>query len=160
LKFNKLFTPSTIGNVEKAATSTDVFEVLNGKITAFTSSAFRENIKNYFHKKRPKVEEINLPDLPNNAQKVTGTGSNAWFEIMTEILPKDLFRIKRYNDLHELDFDGVYRASEAFDPLETYEFTHDSHCAFCTIIQKGKKIKLNIEAAYEDFNSLQKVHSA
>ncbi len=160
LKFNKLFTPSTVGNVEKAATSTDVFEVLNGEITSFTSSAFRENLKNYFHKIKPIVEEINLPTLPDTAQKLAGTGSSAWFDIVPEKLPKDLFRIKRYNELHELDFDGIYGASESFCPSESFRFTYDSHCAFCTIIQKDKRIKLTLKAAYEDFNSLQKVHSA
>jgi hypothetical protein len=159
LKFNKLFTPSTVGNVEKAATSQRIYEVLNGKIGVFNSSAFKENLKNYFHKKRPVLDESTLPALPENVQKLSGTGSNAWFELICENLPENYFRIKRYNDLHELDFDGVFMASETLDTSLEYRFTYDSHCAFCHILQKDKKIKLIKVASYAAFNSSQKAHS-
>ena len=160
LRFNKLFTPSTVGNVEKAATSTCILEVQNGEICQFNSSAFKENLKNYFHKNRPASGESFLPKLPENAQKLSGTGSNAWFEIISERLPEGLFRIKRYNDLHEVDFDGVYKVSEPFDASEPFRFTYDSHCAYCHILQNDRKLKFVKVAAYKDFNSLQKVHSA
>jgi len=160
LKFNKLFTPSTVGNVEKAATSTAVFEVQNGVIRQFNSSAFKENLRNYFHKNRPASREMLLPVLPKNAQKLSGTGSNAWFELVSETLPEGLFRIKRYNDLHEVNFDGVYKVLEKFDPSEPFRFTYDSHCAYCHILQKDRKLKFMKVATYKEFNSLQKVHSA
>ncbi len=160
LKFNKLFTPSTVGNVEKAATSASVFEVQNGTVKGFTSSAFRENLKNYFHKNRPSSQEIFLPKLPVNAQKLSGTGSNAWFDLFDEGLPEGLFRIKRYNDLHEVDFDGIYRASEKFSAGESFRFTYNSHCAYCHVLQNDRKIKLEKVAAYQEFNSLRKVRLA
>ena len=99
LKFNKLFTPSTVGNVEKAATTAVVFQVFEGVIAEFNSSAFKENLKNYFHKNRPVKEEIDLPKLSQNAQKLEGIGSSAWFELLPEKLPLNHFRIKRYNEL-------------------------------------------------------------
>lgn len=160
LRFNKLFTPSTVGNVEKAATSCTVFEVQNGLINDFSSSAFKENLKNYFHKNKPASQEILLPKLPENAQKLNGTGSSAWFELISESLPEGLFRIKRYNDLHEVDFDGVYKVSEKFDPSGAFRFTYDSHCEYCHILQKNRKIRFDKVTAYKNFSSLQKVHSA
>ena len=159
LKFNKLFTPSTIGNVEKAASSAQVFEVQNGEISLFNSTAFKENLKNYFHKKRPASEAGSLPKLPENAQKLAGTGSNAWFELITESLPENHFRIKRYNDLHELDYDGIYSVSEPFEPLKHYRFTYDSHCEYCHILQNGKKIKFAKVMSYALFNSSPKTRS-
>jgi len=160
LKFNKLFTPSAVGNVEKAASSNRVYEILDGVISDYNSSAFKENLKNYFHKNRPAIQARLLPELPINAQKLSGTGSNAWFELVSERLSNDFFRIKRYNDYYELDFDGVYKASAYFNPSEIFEFTYDSNCAYCHILQNDKKIRLTKVAAYKDFNSLQKVHSA
>lgn len=160
LRFNKLFTPSTVGNVEKAATSSTVFEVQEGLVNPFNSSAFKENLKNYFHKNRPAMQEQMLPELPENAQKLSGTGSNAWFEMIQDRLPEGLFRIKRYNDLHEVDFDGIYKVSEKFDPSEPFRFTYDSHCGYCHVLQNDRKIRFDKVIAYKDFNSLQKVHSA
>ncbi|RMA57745.1 DUF6695 family protein [Ulvibacter antarcticus] len=159
LKFNKLFTPSTVGNVEKAATKNEVYVVENGVISGFNSTAFKENLTNYFHKNRPASEMRELPKLPINAQKLTGTGSNAWFELVSEKLPKDHFRIKRYNDHHEMDFDGIYKASEVFDATSPFQFIHDSHCGYCHILQKNKKIKFEKIVAYSEASSLLKVHS-
>lgn len=148
LKRNKIFTPSTVGNVEKAATSAVVFEVQHKTISIFNGSAFKENLKNYFHKKRPISNEVLLSDLPERAQKLSGTGSNAWFELISEKLPENYFRIKRYNDLHELDFDGIYKASETFDATKPFQFTYDSHCEYCHLLQNDKKIKFEKTANY------------
>lgn len=157
LKFNKLFTPSTIGNVEKAATTAIVFQVVDGVISEFNSSAFKENLKNYFHKNRPKKEENNLPELPKNAQELRGIGSSAWFELLPEELPLNHFRIKRYNELHRIDFDGVFKTDESFDDKRPFEFTYDSHCEICHIIQGNKKIKFTVVASFSDFNSSPRV---
>tara|TARA_R110000772_G_scaffold53043_7_gene121469 strand:+ start:1487 stop:2500 length:1014 start_codon:yes stop_codon:yes gene_type:complete len=159
LKFNKLFTPSTVGNVEKAATKAVVFQVEEGVISEFNSTAFKENLKNYFHKKRPVKEEIDLPKLPKNAQKLEGIGSSAWFELLTEKLPLNHFRIKRYNELHLVDFDGIYKTSEEFDEKLPFRFTYDSHCEVCNIVQSGEKIKFLKVASFASFNSLQKARS-
>ncbi|MFT5238886.1 MAG: hypothetical protein ACI9AT_001373 [Ulvibacter sp.] len=159
LKFNKLFTPSTVGNVEKAASTAIVFQVLDGVISEFNSSAFRENLKNYFHKNRPEKKEKSLPKLPKNAQKLDGSGSSAWFELLTEKLPLNHFRIKRYNELHLVDFDGIYKVSEDFDKESPFRFTYDSHCEVCHILQSDKKIKFLKVASFASFNSLQKVRS-
>jgi len=159
LKFNKLFTPSTVGNVEKAATKAVVFQVQEGVISEFNSSAFKENLKNYFHKNRPEKKEKDLPKLPINAQKLEGAGSSAWFELLSEKLPLNHFRIKRYNELHVMDFDGIYEASEVFDEKLPFRFTYDSHCEVCHILQSDKKIKFLKVASFASFNSSQKVGS-
>jgi len=167
LNFNKKFTPSAVGNVEKAAALRSVYEVFNGEINLFTGSAFKENLKNYFDKSKPGISHSSItngdsysPLLSIKAQKLSGIGSNAWFELTSEEeLPKYHFRIKRYNDLHKVDFDGVYYSS-AFDITQPFEFTYDSHCAFCHIHQKKEKIKLECVASYVKFNSSRKVRSA
>ncbi len=161
LKFNKKFTPSTVGNVEKAASLGEVFETFNGEVKPFKGTAFKENLTNYFDRKKPQCQkEKNYNGIPKKAQKLSGTGSNAWFELrVEEDLPKFHFRIRRYNDLHELDYDGVY-VSEELNPLQSFQFTYDSHCGFCHVIQEGKKIKLEGLTSYSAFSSMQKVRSA
>lgn len=159
LKWNKKFTPSTVGNVEKASTY-NVFEVSNGEINTFNGSALKENLKNYFQKKRTIIEKVKAKDVPENSQQLTGIGSNAWFEIVKEELPSNHFRIKRYNDWHQMDYDGVYVASEEFDLNTAYQFIYDSNCEYCHILQNDKKIRFSGVSSYSKFNLMQKVHSA
>ena len=160
LNFNKKFTPSTVGNVEKAALG-NVYEVLDGQITQFGGTAFKENLTNYFHRKNNGVSETSEQKslLPASAQELSGIGSKAWFELVQEVLPKGHFRIRRYSEQQEVDFDGVY-VSEEFDGEKPYQFTYDSHCAYCHILQQDKKIKLDCIGTYANFSSSQKVHSA
>ncbi len=160
LNFNKKFTPSTVGNVEKAAAFGTVYVVSEGKVKPFNGSALRENLTNYFDKKRSVFSSEKNREIPSGAQKLSGTGSNAWFELLSEEqLPENHFRIRRYNDLHEIDFDGVY-ISEELNTGNPFKFTYDSHCAYCHIIQQNKKIKLRCVSSFAAFNSSRKVHSA
>ena len=163
LAFNKRFTPSTVGNVEKSASMGAVFEVIDGVIKQFSGSAFKENLTNYFDKKKPiclyGVDGDGV-DCPVDSQKLSGTGSNAWFQCLNEVnLPPYHFRIKRFNDFAQLDYDGVY-VSEEFDRTKPFQFTYDSHCEFCHVLQAGRRIKLRGVGAFAAFNSSQKVRSA
>lgn len=161
LNFNKKFTPSTVGNVEKASLGM-VYEIFQGHIRRFGGSAFKENLTNYFDRKpSSEVCEANsISKLPASAQMLSGIGSTAWFELVQdEGLPLEHFRIRRYNEQHDIDFDGVYISSQ-FNGLEPHEFTFDSHCGYCHIIQNNKKIKLECVGHYSTFSSSQKVHSA
>ena len=161
LNFNKKFTPSTVGNVEKGATGNKVFEVYNGTITPFKGSAFKENLTNYFDKNNTVKTVIEAPFQPRDAtiHKLEGTGSSAWFEVTSLTMPKHHFNIKRYNELGEVDYNGVY-SSSTFDPSLPYQFTYDSHCACCHVLQNDKKIMLKGCGSLSKFNSLQKKRSA
>ena len=85
LLHNKKFTPSTVGNVEKSANS-GVFQVLDGKITNYDSSALRENLTNYFDKKVPESYKMTADHdgIPEGAQLLCGTGSSAYFKLEQE----------------------------------------------------------------------------
>jgi hypothetical protein len=160
LKFNKLFTPSTVGNVEKAATGNPVYEVYKGVVSQFYGSALRENLTNYFHKKEAPskngASKNNLLKIPSHFQKLEGTGSIAYFEVVpSNVLPKLHYRIKRYNNYLDLDFDGVYK-SQTIGIYEDHTFVYDSHCAYCHILQNGVKIKLDCVETYANFNSSRK----
>ena len=147
LNWNKKFTPSTVGNVEKAATESAVFQVLNGNLEQFSGTAFKENLKNYFHKKRNGSTVESKNGSPSeSAQYLSGIGSSAWFDLLpSEHLPQADFVIHRYNEDQVLDFKGVFRADQPLDPHVEYEFIYDSHCAKCTVVQKGKRIELTLK---------------
>ena len=115
LNWNKKFTPSTVGNVEKAATESDVYQVYDGQLERFGGTAFKENLKNYFHKKRNGVQvAADLIPPAANAQLLTGIGSSAWFELQSnEQLPDSDFIINRYTEDNQLDFRGVFKADSA-----------------------------------------------
>lgn len=158
LRFNKLFTPSTVGNVEKAAIENKVYEVLNGNIKEFSGSAFRENLTNYFDKSKSpcSIDASNLPNPPSTFNKLEGIGSTAYFEIIHETnLPKYHYRVKRYNEFLEEDFDGVYK-TQNINISDNYKFTYDSHCAFCHIKQDNEVVKMECVQTFKAF-SLQKM---
>jgi hypothetical protein len=163
LNFNKKFTPSTVGNVEKAALYNDVYQVSEGEVELFKGTAFKENLINYFSRKKGNELILGLnfmSAIPPAAQKLSGIGSNAWFELTSEVgLPRHHFRIRRYNDLGKIDFDGVY-ASEAFNGSQPFRFTYDSHCDFCHVLQDSIKIKLTKIATFASFSLSRKMHSA
>ncbi len=71
-----------------------------------------------------------------------------------------LYKIKRYNDFHEVDYVGVYETNDDFNVFEEFQITYDSHCEFCHVIQKGEKIKLQKIKTCPEFRILQKVASA
>ena len=98
LNHNKKFTPSTVGNVEISANS-ELYEVNNGIVYTYKGSALKENLKNYFHRKKETTnEKVAFPKLPRFAQKLEGIGSSAWFDIELLEFSKSLYLVKKYND--------------------------------------------------------------
>ncbi|MFK5982549.1 MAG: hypothetical protein QM499_06520 [Flavobacteriaceae bacterium] len=156
----KKFSPSAIGNAEIAASS-GMFEVLNGVIVNYTGSVLKENLTNYFHRKKTgDLEEKELPLLPDAAQKLSGTGSNSWFKIEFADNEGNQYKITRYNDLHEVDYVGLFQTKDNFDILSDFKITYDSHCEFCHVIQNEQKIKFSKVETCPEFIELQKVLSA
>ncbi|MDX1462216.1 MAG: DUF6695 family protein [Marinirhabdus sp.] len=165
LQWNKRFTPSTVGNVVKGNAERHTYQVRNGIIERYTGSALKENLTNYFHRKtaNENVEKTPLVvdsfEGSNYIQKLSGTGSSAWFELnQTELAPQH-FRIRRYNEFGVIDYDGVY-VSEVFDKSQPFVFTYDSHCLYCHIIQNNIKIKLRGIGPFAKFSLRQKQRSA
>lgn len=160
LNHNKRFSPSTVGNVEIAASS-GVFEIFKGVLKEFKGTALKENLTNYFHRQKGSVIEKNVQSsLPKNAQKLPGYGSNAWFNIDLLDVDKKQYRIQRFNDLHQIDYVGVFVALDDFDVNKPFQITYDSHCDYCHVIQDNIKIKLQKIKTCPEFSLLQKVASA
>ena len=161
LTHNKKFTPSTIGNVEKSANS-GVFEVQNGVIQAYGSTALRENLTNYFDKKVPAsyTEETVKNVLPEDAQLLTGIGSSAYFRLEQE---KDILVITRYTEEGVPDFQGYCPIPKDFDSSSAFKFVYDSNCEFCTVQQGSELFRLELkkkESNTATASSVQRVHSA
>lgn len=160
LRHNKKFTPSTIGNVEKSASS-KVYQVYNGVISYYNSTALRENLTNYFDKKVPESYFQDSKDdieMPEGAQLLTGIGSNAWFYL--ENVTKNQVLITRYTEQGIPDCMGIAKIPEGFDVTKEYTFVYDSNCAFCTIKQGEKKYRFDLTRKELISNSAQKEHLA
>lgn len=163
LKFNKQFTPSCIGTVEIASTAGKVYEIIDGTVKIFKGSALKENLKNYFHKKKRTTvkhsEKSNFlaSQSSKNIHLLEGIGSSALFELIDENLSKSYFRIKRYNVDLVADLDAVFKTDSSFISSEEYKFIFDSHCKFCHVFQHGKIIKFEFVALFSTFNSCNKV---
>lgn len=159
LNHNKKFTPSTVGNVEKSASS-KVYQVIDGVISDYSSTALKENLTNYFDKKVPEsyFQEDGSDDieLPKGAQFLKGIGSSAWFYL--EKKSKGQVLITRYTETGIPDFKGVASVPNGFDIRKEYAFVYDSNCAYCTLEQDGKKYRFDLTKKKVVPNSEQKGH--
>lgn len=157
---NNQFTPSVIGNVEKAANSL-IYEVFNRTVKEYSSTAFKENITNYFHrqKKENQFKKI-VSESPIDGQKLTGIGSSASFSIEFISDSENLYQIKRYNDYNEIDYVGWFKTDDHFDIQKEYKFTYDSNCEYCHLIQNNNKIRFSRFKTCPKFVQLQKAYSA
>ncbi|MBL0683395.1 DUF6695 family protein [Aquimarina mytili] len=144
---NKKFTPSPLGNVEKAALDNPIYQVQDGKLTTYPGSVFKENLTNYFDKNIPDIKTKHAPKVLNHlkdAHFLEGIGSGAYFTI-TPSEEKELYIITRYTDYGDMDFKGLFITSEqSFTIVEEYSFVYDSNCKYCHIEQHGKKIRFDL----------------
>lgn len=165
LKRNKRFTPSTIGNVEKSASTDGVYQVYNGKVELYNSSALRENLINYFDKRMPENNHSAAEKLtvPEGSQLLDGIGSSAWFYLSPISETEGI--VRRFTEFGELDFEGKTTLPKGFLPTNTYKFVYDSNCSYCTVEQSGSRFRLELKQvgdknANPETSSTQMVHSA
>ncbi|MFT5751454.1 MAG: hypothetical protein ACI86L_000956 [Dokdonia sp.] len=159
LKHNKKFTPSTVGNVEKSA-SDRLYEVYQGVITPYNSTALRENLTNYFDRSVPNKISAEAPEnlLPDGAQLLSGIGSSAWFHLEKDAKSEKAI-VRRFTKSGELDFEGIAEFPKAFEFTKEYRFVYDSNCEYCTLEQGGEQFRLVLENRAAA-NLAQRVHSA
>lgn len=143
---NKTFTPSPLGNVEKASLKNIIYQVEGGRLIEYPNSVFKENLTNYFDKKMPKTigkKKRAIPKHLENAHFLSGIGSGAYF-MLSDSAEQALYEIRRYTEYGEEDFAGFFRAIGNFDSAEQYSFVYDSHCKYCHVEQFGKRIRLDL----------------
>ena len=143
---NSKFTPSTVGNVEKSALHNTIYEVNKGSVKKYQSSAFRENIKNYFDKKvENKSNEFRSDYLAKKEDSLlSGIGSSAFFRL-TDKNAEGLYEIRRYTISGKEDFRGLFKDSKnMFKKDLNYKFVYESNCKFCHIQQEDNKIKFDL----------------
>ncbi len=159
LKRMKRFTPSAIGNVVFGASKRELLKVENGVISNYQGSALKENLVNYFHQRKTTT----LISSPIEAQQecyiLEGTGSNAYFQIERSGIAQNLYEITHRNDAFEVTYQGLY-FSEELDWNSPFQFTYDSHCAFCHILQGDRKICLGLVLPFTPSSSWRRERSA
>ncbi|KAA1245607.1 DUF6695 family protein [Aquimarina sp. RZ0] len=144
---NKTFTPSPLGNVEKASMENIIYQVEDGKLIEYPNSVFKENLTNYFDKKNAGIinkQKATAPKHLENACFLSGIGSSAYFTIKKNATDTSLFEIRRYTEYGDEDFVGLFRAMSMFDISKEYKFVYDSHCRYCHVRQFGKIIKFDL----------------
>lgn len=159
LKKSLLFTPSTVGNVVRANTQNQVFEIIGDSIFEFNSTVFKENFRCFLDKipdheyhlvgtlKPKKVDGLN-----HNAQWLSGIAAGAWFEISkSETYIEEHYRIRRISPHGNIDVDGVFKVDcISFNLDEVFEFVHDSNCYYCYVVQNEKRYKFDFVTNHED----------
>ncbi len=145
---NKSFSPSTVGNVEKAALTNPVYEVYKGKVMRYTKTAFRENITNYFDRNIP-ITQNTKEELKTHligADYLSGIGSGAYFLLRNDPVFEDsVYEIKRFDDAGNLDFEGLFRVTDMdFDSEFPFKFVYDSNCSYCHVQQGGRIFRMEL----------------
>ncbi len=144
---NKLFTPSPLGNVEKASLDNPIYQVEKGELNVYPGSVFRENLTNYFDKNIPEIKNNHVVDpagFLKNAHFLSGIGSSAYF-VLNKTREDNLFEIRRYTEYGEEDFSGIFTVRDGrFDASKKYYFVYDSNCKYCHVEQDGKKIRFEL----------------
>ncbi len=144
---NKKFTPSPLGNVEKASLGNPIYQVENGEVIVYPGSVFKENLTNYFDKNIPEMNGNSVNIVPDNLKHthfLSGIGSGAYFSLNAS-LKQDVYEIVRYNDYGKEDFRGLFLAKNGlFTISDEYHFVYDSNCKYCHVEQNGKKIRLDL----------------
>lgn len=166
LKRIKMFTPSPLGNVALGSIDKKIFHVENGIIHPYNKLTFFDNLNNFFDKNHPDwppKEKLFSPPV-SGAQYLDGIGAGAWFSLNSEDSLHNLFRIRRFDDNHQLDFDGVFAVNNVnFSAENEFQFIYDSHCLFCHVKQNEQIYRFDFVRNYEEqllINSTQKVRSA
>ncbi|WP_062062448.1 DUF6695 family protein [Aquimarina longa] len=144
---NKLFTPSPLGNVEKASFDNPIYQVEKGELKIYPGSVFKENLTNYFDKNIPEIKKQDVRKLKKNITNshfLSGTGSSAYFTLQKS-LEENIFKITRYTACGEEDFKGLFKVMDySFDITKEYSFVYDSNCQYCHVEQHQKKIRFEL----------------
>ncbi len=144
---NKLFTPSPLGNVEKAAVSNPIYQVENGNLNMYPGSVFKENLTNYFDKNIPEIKNnhvVNPIGVLKNACFLTGIGSSAYFAL-NPFPQENVFEITRYDEYGKEDFKGLFMTDDnSFDYTKKYSFVYDSNCKYCHVEQNQARIRFDL----------------
>lgn len=149
LKRSMWFTPSTIGNVVRADTENQVFEVIGDSIFEFNASVLKENLRCFLdgipdHEYQItgtlKPKQVN--GLNANAQWLSGIAAGAWFEIENHQNKLQHYRIRRVSPYGAIDVDAIYKVNcNSFDLEKDYQIIHDSNCEYCQVLQNGIKYR-------------------
>ncbi|MFC5046861.1 DUF6695 family protein [Aquimarina hainanensis] len=136
LLWNKKFTPSPLGNVEKSSLENPIYETIDGVVKRYSGSIFKENLKNYFDKKVPVGNSSdNECERIDDADFLEGIGSSAYFKLENSEKEQH-YVISRYTESGILDFKGVFKEKKGrFDSCIPFSFQYESNCKECYVKQ-------------------------
>ncbi len=159
LKNSLLFTPSTVGNVVRANTQNQIYEIIGNSIFEFNSTIYKENFRCFLDKIPDHEYHIigtlkpkQVDGLKLNAQWLSGIAAGAWFEISkSETYIEEHYRIRRVSPHGNIDVDGIYKVDcISFNLDEVFEFVHDSNCHYCHVVQNEKRYKFEFVKKLKD----------
>lgn len=150
---SKRFSPSTIGNVINANTSTHSFQVSqDGELSRFKSSVFKINRMMFFDRLKtyqPNLKGTLLPMgvdfVKPHAQWLGGIGAGAWFELSCSA-KTHLYVFRRISAYGNIDVEGLFTTdNSSFDYQQPYKFVHHSNCLFFHIKQNNKLYRFDLK---------------
>lgn len=168
LKQSQWFTPSTASNVVLLANGKPVYKVsTDGTISEFKDSVsklnrqlFLDKLSDFKPNLAGNLHPVQIKDLSEKAQWISGIGSGAWFEIYA-LNEDSLYRCKRLSPNGTVDVDGVFTIDKSgFNIFEPYTFNTASNCNRMFIEQRNYKYTFAYLMPYVNFNLRQKVQTA
>ncbi len=143
LKYFVPLTPTTMNNVNPLQHKTVLPALLKTTGMDFSKKLSKDQLKTTL--KAPPRH----PDIPENAQWLSGEGAGSWFHIESD---GDLFLITRFSPEGKIECRGHFytESDKRFEIHDEYRFAHLSNCKQVNIMQNGKTV-----AFHRDYPSLK-----
>ncbi len=150
LKRKSPLTPSPLGNVFHGTNEdSHVFTPEGNQVVK--DKSIRVVIKHLFKKaEKPsslpltqdeKKEKFLGLNPKNKWSYLGGVGDEAY--ILARKITDNSIMIEKYGAHQKLDFVQEFELHKSFDPDSNYEFIHDCNASWITVIQDGKKLRMN-----------------
>jgi len=138
LKYFVPLTPTTMNNVNPLQHKTVLPALLKTTGMDFSKKLSKDQLKTTL--KAPPRH----PDIPENAQWLSGEGAGSWFHIESD---GEMYVISRYSAEGEAECEGIFstKAVRKFDIHARYQFVYFSHCRKVNILQNGQNFQFNYE---------------
>ena len=86
--------------------------------------------------------------LPKSSQWLNGEGAGCYLHLEGDLERENRFRIRRFNDLGELEFDLFFNLQGGSIDLDNdFEFTYPCHALKCVVNQNDEQLVFISESA-------------
>ncbi|MFP4557060.1 MAG: DUF6695 family protein [Bacteroidales bacterium] len=140
LKFFVPLTPTTLTNITAGAYRLAMPKLnANGKKIEVPRPNYRDWAKGLGWLKETFPAPERHPDVPTNAQWLSGEGYGSWYEVSVN---NEFLELNEYGPQGKHESKAFFKIDADFQPEQPFEITYPSNCKVLTIKQHGETIQM------------------